>query len=156
MCVFSLHGDNHYGSLITTQHAISGRTLPGHWLMNKSQITSCFLFFSCGFFYALTMAARGLIHWSCVTAIWRACVCAFVRVCMRFCLCLCARVRWDVDRYAHHKVPLHASQQHLLPSLCGLWAYGQQSRLTVVPRGMTNYLSCLIHTNSTAGFGPKP
>lgn len=45
MCVFSLHGDNYDGSLIMPLHAISETTLPGHWLMNKSQITSCFFFF---------------------------------------------------------------------------------------------------------------
>lgn len=43
MCVFPLLWNNHHGSLITPLHAISGTTLPGHWLMHKSQITSCFL-----------------------------------------------------------------------------------------------------------------
>lgn len=58
MCVPSARGDNYHGILITPLHAIGETTLPGHWLMNKSQITSCFFFF----LYALTMAARGLIH----------------------------------------------------------------------------------------------
>lgn len=30
--------------------------------------------------YALTMATRGLIHWSCMMAIWTICVCVFVIV----------------------------------------------------------------------------
>lgn len=31
-----------------------------------------------------------------------------------------------------------------LSASCGLWACAQQSRLTVIPSGMTNYLCCLI------------
>ena len=72
----------------------------GSWTNHKSQAVF--------FLYALTMAARGLIHWSCMTAIWRVRVCVFVSV----------SERRDVGRYAHHEVALHASQQHLLPSLC--------------------------------------
>ena len=45
MCVVSARWDNHHDSLITLLHAMSGTTLPGHWLMTKSQITSCFVFF---------------------------------------------------------------------------------------------------------------
>lgn len=84
------------------------------WSLAHEQITNHKLFF---FLYALTMAARGLIHWSCMMAIWRASACVCVCVsCERACVGVCTR--GNVGRYAHHEVAPHASQQHLLPSLC--------------------------------------
>lgn len=68
MYAFSLLRDNRHSSLITPLHAISGTTRPGHWLVNKSQAVSP------PPLYALTIATRGLMHWSCMTAIWRSCV----------------------------------------------------------------------------------
>lgn len=117
------------------------------WSLAHEQITNHKLFF---FLYALTMAARGLIHWSCMMAIWRASVCVYECLCM----CVYEKERRQVRSPWSSSACITATPVTVsLCVSCGLWACAQQSRLTVVPPGMTNYLSCLIHTNATAGCG---
>lgn len=114
------------------------------WSLAHEQITNHKLFFF--FLYALTMAARGLIHWSCMMAIWRASVC--LHECAR--VGVCEEERRQVRSPPASSACITATPVTVSPrASCGLWACAQQSRLTVVPSGMTNYLSCLIHARNS-------
>lgn len=92
------------------------------------------------------MAARGLTHWSCMMAIWRASLClyecAHVGVCEEACCQVCSP--W-ASSACITATPVTAAPC----TSCGLWACAQQSRLTVVPPGTTNYLSCPIHARNS-------
>lgn len=145
MCVLSVRGDNYHGSLITPLHAISETTLPGHWLMNKSQITSCF-------FFSFTPSQWQPEDWFTDPVWWPSgelvCVCMSVHVLV--CVCVCEEERRQVRSPPASSACITATPVTVSPrASCGLWACAQQSRLTVVPSGMTNYLSCLIHARNS-------
>lgn len=86
------------------------------------------------------MGSRRLIHPSFVLAIWSAALRASV------CKWACGICAWEQGpRQVASSARITATPVTVYPhASCGLWACAQQSRLTVVPSGMTNYLSCLI------------
>lgn len=118
MYAFSLLTDNHHGSLIMPLHAISGTTRPGHWLMNKSQAV-----LSPPPLSALTMATRGLMHWSYMTAIWRftpACLCSWA----------CEEERRQVSSPWSSSACITATPVTDSPRIsCGLCAQAKQTKL---------------------------
>lgn len=121
----------------------------GSWTNHKSQ--AVFFFFSS---LSFTPSQWPPEDWFTDPAWWP----SGERSCVNVCVCVhvlgCEEERRQVRSPRASSACITATPVTVsLCVSCGLWARAQQSRLTVVPSGMTNYLSCLIHTHATAGCG---
>lgn len=121
----------------TTVHAISETTLPDHWAMNESEAG----FRSCSVFVFYSLRPHNSIQktdpvWWPSGELLPLCVCASVH----------SDCAWEQGpQQVASSASITATPVTVyLNASCGLWACAQQSRLTVIPSGLTNHLSCLI------------